>query len=90
MHPLELAKQVALIIFNEEMNNIIKINIYLEESGLSIKGIWDTIKNETKDQKGGFLGWILGTVGASLLGNLLTGKSTIRTVEDTIRAGHEF
>ena len=67
-----------------------KIITYLEESGLSIKGIWDTIKSGTKIQKGGFLGWILGTVGASLLGNLLTGKSTIPTVEDMIRAGHEF
>ena len=44
-----------------------KINTYLEESGLSIKGIWDTIKNGTKIQKGGFLGWILGTVGACMI-----------------------
>ena len=46
--------------------------------------------NEAKEQKEGFLGMLLGTVGASLLGNLLTGKATIRAGEGTIRAGHDF
>ena len=50
----------------------------LEESGLSIKSISQTIKNEAKEQKGGFLGMLLGTLGASLLGNLLTGNGIIR------------
>ena len=44
----------------------------LEESGLLIKGLSDTIQNEVKKQKGGFLGMLLGQLGASLLGNILT------------------
>ena len=45
------------------------------------------MKNETKEQKGGFLSMLLGTLGASLLGNLLTGKGTVRAGEGTVRAG---
>ena len=48
------------------------------------------LKNEAKEEKGGFLGMLLGTLGASLLGNLLTGKRTIKAGEGTIRAGQEF
>ena len=59
------------------MNDIIKIIQALENSNL-IKGVTKTIKNETKEQKGGFLGMLLGTLGASLLGNLLTGKGIVR------------
>ena len=77
----------TLIISNEEMNDIMKIVKSLEESGLLIKGISETIKNEAKEQKGGFLGMLLGTLGASLLGNLLTAKGTIRANEGTFRAG---
>ena len=80
----------TLIISNGEMNNIMKIVKSLEESSLLIKGVSQTIKNETKEQKGGFLGMLLGTLGASLLGNLLTGKGTIRAGEDTVRAGQDF
>ena len=80
----------TLIVSNEEMNDIMKIINSLEESGLLIKGVSEAIKNEAKEQKGGFLGMILGTLGASLLGNLLTGKGTIRAGGDTIRAGHDF
>ena len=47
-----------------------------------------TIKNETKEQKGGFLSMLLGTLGASLLGNLLTGKGIVRTGEGVVRAGY--
>ena len=54
-----------------------KIGKSLEESSLLQKGVPETIKNEAKEQKGGFLGMLLGTLGASLLGNLLTGKWTI-------------
>ena len=68
------------------MNDIMKIIKSLEESGLLIKGVSETIKNKVKEQKGGFLRMFFGTVGASLLGNLLTGKGTIRAGEDTIRA----
>ena len=67
-----------LIISNEEMNNIIKIVQALEDSNILLKGVTNTIKNETKEQKGGFLSMLLGTLGASLLGNLLTGKGIVR------------
>ena len=71
---------MTLIISNEEMNDIMKIMKHLEESGLLIKGFTQTIKNEAKEKKRRFLMMLLGTLGASLLGNLLTGKSTIREV----------
>ena len=67
----------TLIISNEGMNDIMKIIKSLEEPGLLIKGVSQTIKNETKEQKGGFLSMLLGTLGAGLLGNLLTGKGAI-------------
>ena len=78
------------MISNEEMNDIMKMIKSLEESGLLIKGVSETIKNEAKEQKGGFLGILLGTLGASSLGNLLAGKSTIRFSEGTNRAGQGF
>ena len=71
----------------EEMNGIRKIVTSLEKSGFLIKGISEAIKNETKEQKEGFLGMLLGTLGASLLENLWTGKGTIRAEGGTIRAG---
>ena len=60
------------------MNDIIKIIQALENSNILVKGVTKTIKNETKKQKGGFLSMLLGTLGASLLGNLLTGKGILR------------
>ena len=64
------------------MNDIMKIIEALENSGILLKGISKTIENETKEQRGGFLGMLLGTLGASLLGNLLTdGKGIIRARE---------
>ena len=68
----------TLIISNEEMNDIMKIVEALEDSNIFLKGVTKTIKNETKEQKGGFLSMILGTVGASLLGDLLAGKGILR------------
>ena len=68
----------TLIISSEEINDIMKIIIFLEESSFSIKGVTETIKKEAKEQKGEFLSMSLGTLGASLLGNLLTGKGTFR------------
>ena len=56
------------------MKDIIKIVKSLKDSGLLIKGVSETIKNEAKEQRGGFPGMLLGTLGASLLGNLLTGE----------------
>ena len=73
----------TLIISNEEMNDIMS----LEESSLLVTGVSETLKNEAKEQKGGYLGMLLGTLGASLLGNLLTAKGTIRANEGTFRAG---
>ena len=68
-----------LIISNEEMNDIMKIVKFPEESGLLIKDFNETIKNEAKEQKGRYIGMLLGTLGASLLGNLLTEKGAIAT-----------
>ena len=68
----------TLIISNEEMNDIMKIVQALEDSDILLKGVTKTIKNETKEQKGGFLSMLLGTLGASLLGNLLAGKGILR------------
>ena len=62
----------------------------MKKSGLLIKDVSETIKNEAKEQKGGFLEIILGTLGASLLGNLLTGKGTSRVNEGTVRAAQDF
>ena len=67
-----------LIICNEEMNDIMKITQALEDSSILLKGVTSTINNETKEQKGGFLSMLLGTLGASLLGNLLSGKGIVR------------
>ena len=61
------------------MNDIMKIIQALEDSNILLKGVTETIKNETKEQKGGFLNMLLGTLGAILLGNLLTGKGIVRT-----------
>ena len=72
------------------MNDIMKKVKSLEESGLLAKVVSETIKNEAKEQKEGFVGILLGTLGASLSGNLLTGKGTIRVGEGTIRAGENF
>ena len=72
----------TLIISNDEMNDIIKIVKSLEDSGVILKGVSETIQHEAKEQRGGFLSMLLGTLGASLLGNLLTGgKGVIRAGE---------
>ena len=68
----------TLIISNEEMNDIMKIVQALEDSNILLKGVTKTIKNETKKQKGGFLGMLLGTLGESLFGNMLAGKGVVR------------
>ena len=79
---------VKLIIEQEDMNDIIKIIESLENSGILLKGVTKTIENEIKEQRGGFLSMLLGTVEASLLGNLLTGgKGIVRAGEGIVRAG---
>ena len=71
----------------EDMQNIIKIIKELENSDILLKGVSETIENEIKEQRGGFLSMLLGTLGASLLGNLLTGKGIIRAGDGIVRAG---
>ena len=66
------------MISNNEMEDIIKIVKSLEDSGLLLKGVTETVQNEVKEQKGGFLSMLLGTLGASLLGNILAGKGINR------------
>ena len=92
LRPLDLASRMTLLIIqNEEMNDLMKIDKSLEESGLLIKGVSETIKNEAKKQKGGgFINMLLGTLGASLLGTSLTGKGTIRAGESTIKTVQVF
>ena len=79
---------IKLIIEQEDMKDIIKIIKALENSGILLKEVSKTIKNETKEQRGGFLSMLLGTLGARLLGNLLTGgKGIMRAGDGIVRAG---
>ena len=79
---------VKLIIEQEDTNDIMKIIEALENSDILLKGVTKTIENETKEQRGGFLSMLLGTLGASLLGNLLAGgKGIVRAGEGVVRAG---
>ena len=76
---------VKLIIEQEDMNDIIKIIEALENASILLKGVTKTIENETKEQRGGFLSMLLGRLGASLFGNLLTGgKGIVRAVEGSV------
>ena len=80
----------TLIISNDDMQDLLKRIKSLEDSGILLDGITETVKNEVKEQKGGFLSMVLGTLGTSLLGDLLTknlsGRAVIRAGEGTIRA----
>ena len=78
----------TLIISNYEMGDILTIVKSPEESRIQLKGVGETIKDEAKEQKGGFLSMLLGTLGASLLGNMLVGKGIIRAGEETARVGY--
>ena len=69
------------------MNDIMKIFQALENSNILLKGVTKAIKTETKEQKGRFLSILLGTLGASLIGNLLTRKETVGAGKGTVRAG---
>ena len=70
------------------MKDIVKIVKSLEDSGLLLEGVSETIQNEAKEQKGGFLSMLLGTLGASLLGNILAGKGVNRAGEGIVRTGY--
>ena len=82
----------TLIISNDEMDDILKIVKSLEDSNVLLKGVSETIQHEAKEHRGGFLSMLLGTLGASLLGDILSkglpGKGVIRAGERTIRAGY--
>ena len=79
---------VKLIIEQEDMNDIMKIIEALENSGILLKVVSKTIENETKERRGVFLSMLLGTLEASLLGNLLTGgKGIMRAGDGIVRAG---
>ena len=91
----------TLIIYNNDMKNLLKIVKSLEDSGISLDGVTETVKDEVKEQKGGFLSMLLGTLGVSLVGDLLTkyllgrgairaGEGRIIVREGRIRAGYEF
>ena len=73
---------------NDEMKDIIEIVKSPEDSGLLLKGVTETIQNEAKEEKRGFLSMLLVTLVASLLGNILAGKGTNRTGEGIVRAGY--
>ena len=74
----------TLIISNDEMEDIIKIVKSLEDSGLLLKGVTKTVQNELKEQKGGFLSMLLGTLDVSLLGNILKRQGINRAGEGAI------
>ena len=81
-----------IIISNDEMDDILKIVKSLEDSNVLLKEVSETIQHEAKEQRGGFLSMLLGTLGASLLCDILSkglsGKGVIRAGEGTIRAGY--
>ena len=87
----------TLIISNDDLNDIMQIIQALEDSVILLKGLTRSVATQTKEQKGGFLSMLLGTLGASLLGNLLSGrglgeqktqaKGMLRAGEGILRAG---
>ena len=93
-HSSSASHNTTLIISNKDMDDLIKIVKSLEDSGLLLKRVTESVQNEVNEQKGGFLNMLLGTLGAILLGNLLTGKGVNKKVkgihrddEGIVRAG---
>ena len=84
----DLVINTTAIISDDEMEDILKIVKSLEGSRLFLKGLSETIKDEAKEQKGGFLSMLLGTLGASLSGNMLIDKVVMRVGEGTLRVGY--
>ena len=78
---------MTLIISNNDMEDIINILKSLEDSDLLLKGVTEAVQNEIKEQKGGFLSRLLGTLGTSLLANLLTARGVNKKGKGIIRAG---
>ena len=73
-HPSSSHNNTVLIISNNEMEDIIRIVKFLVNPCLLLKGVTENVQNEAKEQKDGFFSILLGTLGASLLGNILAGK----------------
>ena len=80
----------TLIMSNDEMRDIIKIVKSLKDSGVILKGVSETIQHEAKEQRGGFLSMLLGTLGASSLGNLLTGGKGVTLAGEAIKKKIKF
>ena len=78
----------TLIISNDKMKDLVEIVKYLEDFGLLLKGVSETIQNKAKEQKGGFFSMLLGTLGASVLGNILAGKGINRAGGGIVRVGY--
>ena len=89
---LGLGNHTTLIISNHDMQDLLKLVKLLEDSGILSDGITETVKHEVKEQKCGFLSMLLGTLGASLLGDLLTkklsGRGVTKAGKGKIRAGY--
>ena len=79
----------TLIVSNDDMQDLLKVIKSLENSGLLLGGITDTVKNEAKVQKYGFLSTLMSVLESTLLRGMLSGKGVIRAREGTIRAGYE-
>ena len=89
IHKKPLGSRTATImVSNKEMEDIMKLVRSLEDSGLFLKGVSETIQNEAKEQKGGFLSMLLETLGTSCLGNMLESKGINRAGDGMIRAGY--
>ena len=69
---------ITLIISNDEINGFIKIVKSIEDSGLLLKRVTETVQNEVNELKRGIRSMLLDTLGASLLGNILTGRGINR------------
>ena len=72
------------------MRDIMNIVKSLKDSGLLIKDVTETIGNETKKPRDRFLGKLLDTLGASLMGNMLAGNGVIRAGDEAHKAKHDF
>ena len=77
----------TLIISNKDMEDLIRIVKSLEDSGLLLNGVTESVKNEIKEQKSGFLSMLSGTLGASLLGNIVAGKGVDRAGDGIVKTG---
>ena len=70
------------------MQDLLKMVKSLKDSGILLDVITEEVENEVKEQKGGFLSMLLGTLATSLLGNMLAGRGVIRAGEGTIRGSY--